>query len=138
MLRKIGFNDRLRSVVSHLPSRGSYTPVRILLTLVVHLFLGWRRLRDLDYYRDDPLATRTVGVARLPDVSTISRRLGGFHERSVVGLRRLLRNLVGTRAIDASPSRLTIDFDGSVQSTRGRRARGYARPFRLRPWPGRL
>lgn len=126
MLRRLGFNDRLRAVAAHLRSRGSYTSSRILLTLIVHLFLGWRRLRDLDYYRDDPLAVRTVGVERLPDVSTVSRRLGAFDERSVDALRKVLRDLVGTRAIDASPRRLTIDFDGSVQSTRGRRIEGTA------------
>lgn len=126
MLRKMGFNDRLRSAVDHVTSRGSYTPVAILRTLIVHLFLGWRRLRDLDYYPDDPLATRTAGVERLPDVATMSRRIASFDERAVDGLRQVLRDLVGKRATEASPSRLTIDFDGSLQSTRGRRIEGTA------------
>jgi hypothetical protein len=30
--------------------------------LVVHLLLGYRQLRDLRYYADDPLVKRTLGL----------------------------------------------------------------------------
>jgi hypothetical protein len=30
--------------------------------LIVHLLLGFRRLRDIDYYADDPIVKRVVGV----------------------------------------------------------------------------
>jgi hypothetical protein len=32
-------------------------------------------LRELDYYRDDPIVLRLMGLRRLPDVATISRTL---------------------------------------------------------------
>src|SRR5690606_13502892 len=58
--------------------------------------------------------------------STVSRRLGEFDAASVDRLRGLLRDVVGDRAIAASPSRLTLDFDGSVLSTKARRIEGTA------------
>ena len=35
----------------------------IVLLLIVHLLLGFRRLREVDYYRDDPLVLRLLGLA---------------------------------------------------------------------------
>ena len=122
----IGLRAQLRSAVRHLPTDGAYSASRILLLLIVHMFLGWRRLRDLDYYRDDPLVKRVLGLQRLPDVSTVSRRLREFDGRSVGELRGLLRRLVAERACAASPRRLTIDFDGSVLSTKARGIEGTA------------
>src|SRR5690606_5332242 len=45
-----------------------YRPHVLVLMLVVHLLLGFRRLRERDYYRDDPLVQRVLGLRRLPDV----------------------------------------------------------------------
>ncbi len=55
----------------------------ILILLVVHLNIGRRRLRDVDYYRDDEMIKRLLGLKRLPDASTISRSLGSADETSV-------------------------------------------------------
>ena len=57
-------------------SSAGYKPHRVLLLLTVHLILGWRRLRDLDCYRDDPLVLRKVGSSRSPSVSSVSRSQG--------------------------------------------------------------
>ena len=126
LLHTIDFRSRLRVAVRHLRSSGGYCSSRILLVMIVHLFLGWRRLRDLDYYRDDPLVKHVVGLDQMPDVSTLSRRLTEFDEHAVDNLRGLLRELVGERAIAASRSRLTLDFDGSVISTKARGIEGTA------------
>lgn len=123
---KLDLRSRLRAAIRHLPSSGAYCPSRIALLLVVHLVLGWRRLRDLDYYRADPLVKRVVGLERLPDVSTISRRITEFDNRSIDNLRGLLREIVAERAVAASPRRLTLDFDGSVISTKARGIQGTA------------
>lgn len=122
----LGLRQQLRAALRHLPTTGAYSASRMVLLLIVHMFLGWRRLRDLDYYRDDPLVKRIVGLRRMPNVSTVSRRLAEFDARSVDQLRGLLRRLVAERARTASPSRLTIDFDGSVLSTKARRLEGTA------------
>lgn len=126
LFSKLNLRSRLRAAVRHLPSGGGYCPSRIVLLLVVHLMLGWRRLRDLDYYRADPLVKRVVGLELLPDVSTLSRRLPAFDGRSIDNLRSLLRDIVAERAIAASPRRLTLDFDGSVISTKARGIEGTA------------
>jgi hypothetical protein len=48
----------------------------------MHLILGFRRLRDVDYYKDDPLVKRILGLNKLPDVATISRALADADEMS--------------------------------------------------------
>jgi hypothetical protein len=118
--------NRLRTAVRHLPGRGDFSASVVVLLLIVHLFLGWRRLRDFDYYRDDALVKRVVGLTRLPNVSTLSRRLAEFDDASVEKLRALLRTTVATRAIASSPARLTLDLDGSVISTKARGIEGTA------------
>lgn len=126
LLRETDLRARLRAAVRHLPSSTGYCASRIVLLLIVHLFIGWRRLRDLDYYSTDPLVKRVIGLDRMPNVSTLSRRLTEFDERSVDNLRGLLREVVAERAIAASPRRLTLDFDGSVISTKARGIEGTA------------
>jgi hypothetical protein len=87
--------------------------------------LGFRNLRDSRAYRDDPLVKRLLGLSRLPDVSTLSRLLQHAEVRTVENVRRLLRDLVFERLASLGLTRLTLDFDGSVQSTR-RHAEGTA------------
>jgi len=126
LIESLRLRARLRSAVRHLPSGAGYCASRITLLLIVHLFLGWRRLRDLDYYRTDPLVQHVVGLRLMPDVSTVSRRLAEFDARSIDGLRGVLRGIVAERAIAASPRRLTLDFDGSVLTTKARGIEGTA------------
>lgn len=126
LIESLKLRARLRSAVRHLPSSSGYCASRIVLLLIVHLFLGWRRLRDLDYYRTDPLVQHMVGLRRLPDVSTISRRLTEFDALSIGRLRGVLRGIVAERAVAASPRRLTLDFDGSVIGTKARGIEGTA------------
>ena len=66
----------------------------IVLLLIVHLLLGFRRLREVDYYRDDPLVLRLLGLKKLPDVSTISRALSQMEDEGVDKYRQLSRDLV--------------------------------------------
>jgi hypothetical protein len=77
-------------------------------------------LREVDYYRDDPLVLRLMGLRKLPDVATISRALARTGSQSVEKARILSRSLViqGLVRGERLP-RLTLDFDGSVQSTKG-------------------
>jgi hypothetical protein len=91
--------------------------------------MGYRKLRDLDYYQDDPLVKRLLGLNRLPDVSTVSRALRTVDQRAVDKVRDLVQDLVIQRLKKLSLARLTLDFDGSVISTRQRRAEGTAVGF---------
>jgi hypothetical protein len=116
----------LRECVRHLSSKAGYCASSMLLILITHSFLGWRRLRDLDYYRDDPLLKRFIGLDRVPDVSTLSRRLTQMDEAVVVNMRNLVRSFAIERVKVSSPRRVTIDFDGSVISTKSWRTEGTA------------
>lgn len=122
----LGLRKMLRECVRHLSSSVGYCASSMLLILITHSFLGWRRLRDLDYYRDDPLLKRFLGLERVPDVSTLSRRLTQMDENVVVNMRKLVRSFVIERVKVSSPRRVTIDFDGSVISTKSRRTEGTA------------
>jgi hypothetical protein len=110
---------RFRRCFSHLTSSRIFGHASIVLLLVVHIILGFRRLRGLDYYRDDPLVARVCGVHKLPDVATVSRTLTSFDDESVENLRSLTRDMVVERLQKLALKKLTIDFDGSVQSTSG-------------------
>jgi hypothetical protein len=116
---------RLRAGFQHLATGKVFGPATLFLQLVVHLLLGFRNLRDSRAYRDDPLVKRLLGWSRLPDVSTLSRLLQHADARTVENVRRLLRDLVFERLASLGLTRLTLDFDGSVQSTR-RHAEGTA------------
>ena len=105
-----------------------YHRATIVLSLIVHLLLGYRQLRDSRYYRDDPMVRRLLGLARLPDVATVSRCLAEASIASIERVRRLCRELVLERLVALAPRRLTLDFDGSVIST-GRWAEGTAVGF---------
>ena len=77
----IGIKERLWGCFRHLKVNPIYSHHVIMMLLVVHLVIGHRRLRDVDYYRDDEMVKRVLGLKRLPDVSTISRSLGSADEK---------------------------------------------------------
>ena len=119
LFARLGMKARLRRCFSHLHVGEIFGHASITMLLVVHLLLGFRRLRGLDYYREDPLVARVVGLHKLPDVSTVSRTLRGMDDRSVDALLEENRRLVLDRVASERLSRITADFDGSVQSTTG-------------------
>ena len=119
LFKKINLKRRLKYCFSHLKVSPIFGRHLIVMLLVVHLILGFRRLREIDYYRDDPLVLRLMGLRRLPDVSTVSRALSEMSTREVDKVRNLSRTLVIEGLSREKLSRLTLDFDGSVQSTKG-------------------
>ena len=90
---RLGLKERLRQCFRHLKVGSIYGYHRIALLLVIHLLLGYRELRDVRYYRDDPMVKRVCGLKRLPDVATISRALAAAGDHSVGRLRQLLGEL---------------------------------------------
>ena len=124
----IQFKAQLQPCFRHLAPGKIFDRTTIFLQLVLHVLLGFRELRDGDHYRDDPLVQRVLGLKRLPNVATISRMLKEADETSVRKLRQLLGQLVLNRLASLALLRITLDFDGSVQSTQ-RRAEGTAVGF---------
>ena len=82
----------------------------------------------MDYYRDDAMVKRVLGLKRLPDVSTLSRSLASADAQSVGKVQIESRHLVMERLAVERFSTVTLDFDGSVLST-GRHAEGTAVGF---------
>jgi hypothetical protein len=74
------------------------------------------------------LVRRVLGLKQLPNVATLSRMLKEADAKSVENLRRVLRQIVVDRLRSMALARITLDFDGSVQSTK-RRAEGTAVGF---------
>lgn len=125
---KLGVKSKLRACFSHLPDNSIFGHHTIVLILIVHLMLGYRRLRDMDYYRDDLLVLRLLGLRKLPDVSTVSRALARVDGKSIIKIRQACREMMLTRLQTLRLARVTLDFDGSVLTT-GRLAEGTAVGF---------
>jgi hypothetical protein len=118
LFQRLDLKGQLRNCVGHLRRGAIYRPHVVVLWLLVHLILGFRNLRDRDFYCDDPLVCRVVGVRRLPDVATISRTFASMDQEAIGQLRSMATLLVCQRMIREKLARVTLDFDGSVLSTR--------------------
>jgi len=116
---RLRLKERLKRCFDHLKVSPIFGHHLVVLLLIVHLLLGFRRLRSMDYYRDDPLVLRLMGLRKLPDVSTVSRALCQMEEKGVEKVRELSRSLVIEGLRRECLPRITFDFDGSVQSTKG-------------------
>jgi hypothetical protein len=128
LFQRLKLMSHLRAGLAHLAGSATYGAACVFLWLIVHLLLGYRRLRERDFYADDPLVQRLLGLTQLPDTSTICRTLAKFDEQAIQNLRALLRRWVLDRLLAEEVSRVTLDFDGSVFST-GRHAEGTAIGF---------
>lgn len=128
LFQRLSLKQRLRDAFHHLLSSRAYDHGVAVLSLVVHLLLGYRQLRDSRYYCDDPMVQRVLGLDRLPDVATMSRLLASTDPESVEATRKLIRQTVQDRLVVLDLRRVTLDFDGSVIGT-GRYAEGTAVGF---------
>lgn len=124
----IELKKRLRSCFAPLNHGKIFNRTTLFMQLIIHLLLGYRELKDARYYQDDPLVKRLLGLSRIPNVATLSRFLKNTTAQTTQNLRRCLKEMVLTRLRMIAPPRLTLDFDGSVQSTK-RRAEGSAVGF---------
>jgi hypothetical protein len=124
----LGLIDRLRNVFYRRQSGKVYRPHKLFLQLVVHLLLGFRSLRDVCCYQEDPLVQRILGMGCIATPSTISRMLRDSTDSEIENLRRTMSEIVVERLQVMALPRITLDFDGSVQSTKGH-AEGTAAGF---------
>ena len=128
LFSQLGLKARLNRCFRHLKVGPIFGHASVVLLLVVHLLIGYRRLQDVRYYQDDPMVRRLLGLSRLPDVATISRTLTNMDAAGAANLRQLNRDLVLNRLATLNLARVTLDFDGSVIAT-GRYAEGTAVGF---------
>ena len=125
LFQKLRLPERVQECFEHRSDKLIVGFRSIVLIMIVHLMLGFRRLRDIDRYRDDPVVLRTLRLKRMPNVSTISRGLSRLDRSSVENIGQLSREYVLSRLESQRFARVTLDFDGSVIST-GRFAEGSA------------
>ena len=124
----MNLKQRLQNCFIYLNNGKVFNRAIIFMQLIVHVILGYRELQDSRYYRDDPIVKRLLGLNQLPNVATVSRALKQADAQSVEALRSLLGEQVFHRLQVMALARITLDFDGSVQSTQ-RRAEGTAVGF---------
>ena len=129
LFHDLHLKERLWRCFTHLKVSPIFGHHVVVLLLIVHLLIGYRRLREIDYYRDDPMVKRLLGLSRIPDVATVSRALANVDGESIERIRQLCRTMVIERLRKMSLYRLTLDFDGSVYSTQGRGIEGTAVGF---------
>jgi len=123
LFNQLGLKQQLKACFRHLKVSPIFGHGLIVLLLIVHLLLGYRRLQDSRYYQDDLMVLRLLGFKRLPDVATISRTLTGMDNQCVDNLRQFNRQQILARLGELGLPRITLDFDGTVLST-GRFAEG--------------
>jgi len=116
---RLNLKAKLKKCFSHLKISPIFGHHLIVMLLIIHFILGFKRLRQIDYYRDDPMVLRLMGLKKLPDVSTISRSLAQMDTQSVGQIQNLSRTFVIDGLRREQFPRLTLDFDGSVLSTKG-------------------
>lgn len=124
----ISLKLRLLTCFRHQSQGKIFDRATLFMQLVVHILLGFRELSDVAHYQDDPLVQRALGLKQLPDVATLSRMLKEADQKSIDKLQQLLTGMVLERLRSLALPRITLDFDGSVQSTK-RRAEGTAVGF---------
>jgi hypothetical protein len=119
LFKRMNLKRRLKKCFSHLKTSPIFGRHLIVMLIIIHILIGFRRLREVDYYRDDPIVLRIMGLRKLPNVSTISRALAQMETEGLENVRHLSRSLVVEGLQREQLPRLTLDFDGSVQSTKG-------------------
>jgi len=121
IFQQLFFDLELKRRISRCFSHRTLSPIfsttSIVILLIVNILLGYRRLRDVQYIKNDPLVLRLLGMRQMPGVSTISRQLQSLDDRSVEKIQRLVRTLVVDGLEREQFARVTLDFDGSVLGT---------------------
>ena len=67
--------DRLKDVFHSRQSRQDLRPQKLFMQFILHLLLGFRSLRDVTCYQNDPLVQRVLGMQCVVGCSTLSRML---------------------------------------------------------------
>jgi hypothetical protein len=119
LFRRLRLAERLRRCFTAVDRERVFGLTRVVMQLIMHVLLGFRRLRDRDYYADDPLIARALGLRKIPDVSTITRTLAQAGPGEISRLSDLICDMTIERLEAERLARVTIDFDGSVLSTKG-------------------
>lgn len=114
---KLPFRRWMRSHLERRLPASDFGPFAVLMLLVTLIVGGGRRVRQVEYLKNDPVVERCCGMKRAPTSRTISRWLRQCTNESVTALLEVNDALVAERVREAGLKRLTLDIDGSVIST---------------------
>lgn len=126
ILRLYQLHRRLRKALEPFSFSGDFHVSDILFLIVLMLLIGVERLSHVDYLRDDPLFKKVVELTRIPHRTKISTTLKQFASDSLKALTELNGQLVVEHLKRLGLKTLTIDFDGTVLSTKGHPAWAFA------------
>jgi len=125
LFKQINITTKIKSCFNHIKTSSPYKHHVIMMMLIMHIILGYRQIKDCCYYQDDDMAKNFLGLKNIPNVATVSRLMSSSDDRSFCKMRSVSTNIVLKRFEIEQFSRVTMDFDGTVQSTR-RSAEGTA------------
>lgn len=108
------FEDCFASLAKH---THAYSFGLFFKVLVIHIILGYRKLREVDAWREDPIVRRVLGADAVPSAPTLSRMLKEMDGESVESVHELNRQMLLERLGTLGLRTVTLDFDGSVLST---------------------
>ena len=91
---RLDLKPGLEKCFEHIRRSSSIGIHTVALILIIHITLGFRRLREMDRYKDDPIVLRVLGLRRFPDVATVSRTMAIVDEHSIEEIRALNRQLI--------------------------------------------
>jgi len=110
LFERLALKKQLAGCFTHLKVSPIFGHGTIVMLLIVHLLIGYRRLSDLRFYEDDPMVKRVLGLKRLPDVATVSRALEGVDKQAVKAQREVSRSIVLERLKRLALPGVTLDF----------------------------
>lgn len=119
LLKSLNLKHRLRLCLERSQARKkTYGHATLVLLLVVHITLGYRKISDVKLYQHDPMIKHLLGLNNLPDCSTLARRLNSVTLPHAEKLAAFSQQLVIDRCVEEKLTRITLDFDGSVVSSK--------------------
>jgi hypothetical protein len=116
-LKRTRFFAELRLASMRANVGGDLSFVKVVLLVVGMLLTGAKRLRHLEFMRDDPLFLRFVGLSRAPTDRSLGRALERMSWRTWPELSRLSLLVARASLQNIDGRRWTLDLDGSVLTT---------------------
>ena len=118
--QKISFRSKLRDISKHLKDHSIYRIEKKLEVLLYLILFGYRFIANLKYLENDPIFKRCVGLKRIPSASSITRAMNNVDYKTYRNYKYLSRDIVLARLVKEKLTRVTLDFDGSVISTKSK------------------
>jgi hypothetical protein len=114
---RIDLRTEIRRCLSNTLPKSDYGVCGMVLSILVLLITGGRRLRHLGFLQGDPVVGKCCGLSRLPSPYSVGRWLAKFDEAAVERLHVWNETVVARGIRGCGLKRLTLDVDGSVVST---------------------